>query len=143
MNPLKIVTAALLLSGGKLAAQIISPGAPIDGSFHVTADDRSAIFLNGAEVFRNEFQQGAKVAVSGPLTLKSGDHLVFRVHNKGGPKGLLVQFVSSDGKILIQFPRAVFRVLADPQASNFRDSDYRDGRTAQPGTLRLPVTILP
>lgn len=142
MNTLGLAAAALLAFCCTLKAQIVAPGAPIKGSLHVAADDNSIIYLNGSEVFRTRYSEKQKVSVSEPLTLKAGDRLVFRVHNLGGPKGLLVQFVSSDRKTLIQFPRSSYRVFADPQATDFRDTEFRDARLAQLINRSSPASVL-
>jgi hypothetical protein len=142
MNALGIAAAALLALCCTVSAQIVAPGAPITGNLHVSADDNSIVYLNGQEVFRSELSKKERVAVSGPVTLKAGDHLVFRVHNYGGPKGLLVQFVSSDRKTLIQFPRSSYRVLANPEATDFRDTEFRDSRLAQLMNRSSPAAVL-
>ena len=115
----------------------------IRGKFQISADDTSTVFLNGIEVFATRLEKDQRVKESEPITLKLGDKLVFNLHNVRGPKGLLAQFVSEDGKHLIHFPHTAYKVLVNPKATTFTDSEFRDARTAREVKNPVSIKILP
>jgi hypothetical protein len=126
-----------------LTATLSSRAQSVTGKFYICADDSAVVFLNGTQILAANFQKGHKLTESSPTELKQGDHLVFQLNNKGGPKGLLVQFVSLDAKTIIHMPLAAYRMLNNPEATAFTDSEFRDARSAKGIKHELGPKLLP
>jgi len=137
---LLIAVLAILAPCLPSAGQIVES---VTGKFHICADDSAVVLVNGVEIFAASYSQKDKVKESAETALKLGDRLVFQLHNKGGPKGLLVQFVSTDRKTLVHFPRNAYRKLTDPQATTFTDSEFRNAPEVKERKHPNSVGILP
>ena len=114
----------LCFAPSALHAQIIES---VDGKFHLCADDSAVVFVNGKEVFKATFTVGQSEGEP-PMVLKLGDHVVFQLHNKGGPKGLFAEFVASDAKTMIHFPRTAYKMPRAPSRPT-TDAEFREGRS--------------
>jgi len=88
----------------------------VRGKFYLEIDDAVKIYINGAEVVK---VNDAKTTESNEVELKAGDHIVAQLINRGGPRFLILLFVSSDRKTSVSFMHFNFKILRDPQSVDF------------------------
>jgi hypothetical protein len=95
------------------------------GKFYICVDESGIVFLNGTQIIEVPARRKNLLVESNQVTLKVGDHLVFQLYNNSKDNGLLVQFVSTDGKTIIHFPSSAYRRLNNPKVTMFTELDFR------------------
>ena len=103
----------------------------LEGKFYISADNSCVVLLNGKEILTSQYKKLEKVSTSESIKIAMGDHLVFKLHNAGGPKGLLVLFATNDGKLILHFPKSAFKLLPNLERTNFTDLEFRDARAVR------------
>jgi hypothetical protein len=78
------------------------------------------------QVFREAFHVDAAQTTESPeVELKAGDRLVAQLRNLGGPRHFMLMFVSSDRQSAISFLHTAFKILPDPETTDFNRVDYQ------------------
>jgi hypothetical protein len=121
MNPLKFTLLLCLLALPCAAQSITSPVTPVTGSFYVSVDDHCTILINGQKFYHGDLGSSH----SPETTLKVGDRLIVHLHNDMGPRHFMVAFISSDGKQVISFKRADFKLVPDVGVNDFSAAQFQ------------------
>jgi hypothetical protein len=111
-----IIALANFLCAFTAIAQVNS-GPKVRGTFCVSVDDESKLFVNGTELCENELDHDGQ---SPELELKTGDRIVVQLVNKGGPKHFFLAFLSSDQKTVISFRHTNFRIIPELNITDFK-----------------------
>jgi len=144
MNPLKLTFLLCLLAllARPCAAQsITNPVASVTGSFYVSVDDHCAIFINGEIIHHGNLGTSRSPETS----LKAGDRVLVHLSNDGGPRHFMCAFVSSDGKQVISFKKADFKLVPEVGAKDFTAAQFqgwanpKNTAKAQKHKPKLPV----
>jgi len=112
----------LLLTAMPLAAQS-EPNEPVQGSLYVLVDHSATLFINGVEVKIPKSKAAPKAI---PVTLQPGDHIVVKLsstHSKGEGSCMLL-FVSSTRQTMISFRAVSFKILPDPEMTDFTPEQF-------------------
>lgn len=121
------LAALLLLAAFSAQAQLSVPA--VKGKFFLYIDDSIHLFLNGTEIFALE--RNYKATQTKEIELKPGDRVVARLRNGGGPRAFQLLFASSDFKQAVRFTNATFKILPNPDATDFSPQEVTSARVAK------------
>jgi hypothetical protein len=91
------------------------------GSFYVSVDDATTIFVNGQKIYHT----GIGDHRSPETELKTGDRVLVRLHNKGGPRSFMLLFASSDGRTIVSFRNRDFKIVPDLDVTDFAPDQFQ------------------
>ena len=134
MNALKLASLLCLLAFFArpcTAQSITNPVNPVTGSFYVSVDDHCTIFVNGEKIHHGNLGTSR----SPETTLKVGDRVVVHLSNDMGPRHFLCAFVSSDGKQVISFKKADYKLVPQVGVNDFTAAQFQ-GWAAPKGTAK-------
>jgi len=114
-----ILTLLLLVTATPLRAQL-NTSAGAQGTLYVLVDQTATIYINGADVNLSKEDGTAQVA------LHPGNRLVVKISSTHYYRHLALLFVSADKQSMISFRTAYFKLLPDPQLTDFTEAQFND-----------------
>jgi len=119
---MKYVFTLLLLIASPLWAELGTgnQSAGAQGTLYVLVDQTATIYINGVDV------KLSKEDGTAPVELNAGDRLVVKISSTHYYRHLALLFVSDSKQTMISFRTAYFKMLPDPQMTDFTEAQFND-----------------
>jgi hypothetical protein len=90
---------------------------PVPGTLYVQVDQTAEVYVNGTNIKLSKEH-------TAPVTFQPGDRLVVQISSTHSYRHLALLFVSTDKQTMISFRTIYFKILPDPEATDFTKAQF-------------------